>query len=142
MTTHQPYMNLIRSALDFMNVDAPSTSRYISYVRTVQNQIQIIEKMEKRALTVADWIKIAIELGRQALERDIGPKRIAESIYPLMDGSGQFSSYAKLSAGAATHLLLIWTGTFRSIRPEERMLLVDVIAELQKLYLNRNEVRL
>ncbi|MAO65685.1 MAG: hypothetical protein CL666_11865 [Balneola sp.] len=123
-----------------MNADSPSTSRYINYIRTIQNQIQIIEKMENRSLNVGDWIKMAIELGRQALKRDIGPKRIAESIYPLVDGSGQFSSYAKISAGAATHLLLIWTGTIRSIRPEERVLLVDVIAELQKLYLSRNEV--
>jgi hypothetical protein len=134
---HQPYMNLIQSALDFINVDSPSTSRYIAYARAVQNQIQIIEKMEKRSLTIADWVQMAIELGRRALERDIGAKRIAESIYPLVDGSGQFSSYAKLSASAATHLLLIWTGTIRSIRPEERTLLIDVIAELQKLYLSR-----
>ncbi|MEX2604516.1 MAG: hypothetical protein WD361_09940 [Gracilimonas sp.] len=121
-----------------MSLDSPSAARYVKYVRAVQTQVEIIRKVENRTLTLADWINMAIELGRRALERDIGARRIAESIYPLVDGSGQFSDYAKISAGAATHLLLLWSGTFRTLRPEEKALLVDVIAELQKLYLTRN----
>ncbi|WP_322576339.1 hypothetical protein [Fodinibius sp.] len=121
-----------------MSLDSPSAARYVKYARAVQTQVEIIRKVENRTLTLSDWINMAIELGRRALERDIGARRIAESIYPLVDGSGQFSSYAKISAGAATHLLLLWSGTFGTLRPEEKALLVDVIAELQKLYLTRN----
>ncbi|MDZ7660459.1 MAG: hypothetical protein U5J89_14365 [Fodinibius sp.] len=135
---YNSYKNLIQSALDFMSLDSPSAARYVKYARAVQTQVEIIRKVENRTLTLSDWINMAIELGRRALERDIGARRIAESIYPLVDGSGQFSSYAKISAGAATHLLLLWSGTFGTLRPEEKALLVDVIAELQKLYLTRN----
>ena len=136
MSIHLPYQKLIQFALDFMSADSPSAARYMKYARAVQTQIGIIQGLENRSLGAKDWINIAIELGRQALERDIGAKRIAESIYPLVDGSGQFSTYAGLSASAATNLLLIWSGTF-SLRPEEKALLVDVIAELQKLHITR-----
>jgi hypothetical protein len=136
MSMHFPYQKLIQAALDFMAIDSPSAARYITYVRAIQSQIGIIQGIENRPLTAKDWISIAIELGRRALERDIGAKRIAESIYPLVDGSGQFSNYSGISASAATNLLLIWSGTF-SLRPEEKALLVDVIAELQKLYITR-----
>lgn len=136
MSIHLPYQKLIQFALDFMAVDSPSVARYLKYVRAVQSQIGIIQGLENRSLGAKDWMNMAIELGRQALERDIGAKRIAESIYPLVDGSGQFSTYAGISASAATNLLLVWTQTF-SLRPEEKALLVDVIAELQKLYITR-----
>lgn len=135
---HQSLQNLLQSALEFMTIDSPSSARYVNYMRTIQTQIEIIKKVENRSFTVADWVNMAIELGRQALERDIGARRIAESIYPFVDGSRQFSDYAKISAGAATHLLLLWSGTFRALRREEKKLLVDVVAELQKLYLTRN----
>lgn len=115
-----------------------SVERYIKYAKLIKSQIEIIEEVDNRSLAVSDWINMAIELGRQALVRDIGAKRIAESIYPLVDGSGQLERYVKIPAGPATHFLLGLTGTYDMLSDQERNFLVKIIGELQSMIRNNH----
>ena len=77
---------------------------------------------------------MAITLGTQALADDIGARQIAESIYPILDGSGQhLARYATLPAESATSFLLWATGLSKTIDPTMTNLLVQVVSELQAL---------
>lgn len=133
-----PREQLIKFALGYMLSKNKSVERYIKYAKLITSQVELIEKIEKRPLTVGDWVHMAIELGRLALVKDIGAKRIAESIYPLVDGSGQLKRYVGIPAGPATNFLLGLTGTYNMLSNQERNLLVKIIGELQSLYLKNH----
>tara|TARA_R100001143_G_scaffold62665_2_gene66592 strand:- start:2343 stop:2756 length:414 start_codon:yes stop_codon:yes gene_type:complete len=129
-----PREELLKFALGYMVSKNHSVERYIKYAKLIRSQVELIQKIENRPIAVSDWIQMAIELGRQALVREIGAKRIAESIYPLVDGSGQLKPYVSFPAGPATNLLLGFTGTYNSLTNRERRFLVQIISELQNLH--------
>ncbi|MEX2352226.1 MAG: hypothetical protein WD529_07315, partial [Balneolaceae bacterium] len=91
-------------------------------------------RKEGQLLKMADWVKMAKILSVEALRRDVGAKRIAESIYPLVDGSRQpVASLAYVSADFATSKLLQLTGV--KVEPDIKKLLSQVIHELQLMIL-------
>jgi hypothetical protein len=83
-------------------------------------------------ITMADWVRMAKILSMEAISRDIGAERIAKTIYPLVDGLGQYANtLCYIPAPFACNQLLSITCT--SVSPQVRRLLTDVISELQKL---------
>lgn len=129
-----PKEELINMALGYLVSRNKSSERYVKYVKLIKSQIGLIRKVEGRSLSINDWVLMAIELGRQALVRDIGAKRIAESIYPLVDGSGQLDKFAKYPSWLATNLLLSLTKSDDMISQMEKRFLAQVINELQNLH--------
>lgn len=129
-------LDLLLMAVSFMTKKEKNRSLYLKYAKQVHSQIAIIEQIERRPLQMADWLHMATTLGKQALKQDIGARQIAESIYPVLDGSGQhLAKYAYIPAGPATSFLLKRTGLSASLDPELTDLLVRIIAELQRLSL-------
>jgi len=127
---------LLNLALSFMGSTQRSRSIYEKYTKLVRHQIAIIEQTEGRRLQKKDWMDLAIELGTQALADDIGARQIAESIYPVLDRSGQsLARYAHMPAESATSFLLWITGLSKTIDPKLTTLLAQVIGELQALSL-------
>lgn len=125
---------LLKMAIRFMAGRNKNTSTYIEYAERVRSQVAIIETEEGRKLQMADWLEMAKTLGMQALQRDIGARQIAESIYPLVDGSRQhLARYANVPAGPATQLLLWATGMSSKIDPQLKALLIQIVGELQKM---------
>lgn len=125
---------LLDLALSFMGTTQRSQSLREKYIRLVRHQIAIIEQTEGRRLQKKDWMDLAITLGKQALADDIGARQIAESIYPILDRSGQsLATYAALPAESATSFLLWVTGLSTTIDPKMTTLLVQVVGELQAL---------
>jgi len=125
---------LFDMALDFMTANGNIPQNMERYARKIHNQVAIIEYVEGRALQASDWIDMAKKLGEQALLEDIGPRQIAKSIYPLLDGSRQFlARYASVPAGLATHYLLGKTRAGSRLSPELKKLLIQVIKELQTM---------
>lgn len=125
---------LLKMAISFMAGRNKNTSKYIEYAERVRNQVAIIETEEGRKLQTADWMGMAKTLGMQALQKDIGARQIAESIYPLLDGSRQhLAKYANVPAGSATQLLLWATGMNSKLDPQLKTLLIQIVGELQKM---------
>jgi hypothetical protein len=125
---------LLKMAIHFMAGRNKNSSKYIEYAERVRNQVAIIEAEEGRKLQTADWLGMAKTLGMQALQKDIGARQIAESIYPLLDGSRQhLAKYANVPAGSATQLLLWATGMNSKLDPQLKTLLVQIVGELQKM---------
>jgi len=125
---------LLDLAIAFMGTPHKSQPLYLKYARLVRHQIAMIEQAEGRRLQKKDWMDMAITLGTQALADDIGARQIAESIYPILDGSGQhLARYATLPAESATSFLLWATGLSKTIDPTMTNLLVQVVSELQAL---------
>ena len=127
--------DLLAMAMSFM-AEKNKRNLYLKYAQQVHNQIAIIEQIEKRPMQKSDWLQMAMTLGKQALKQDIGARQIAESIYPILDGSGQhLANYANIPAESATKFLLWYTGLSKKIEPDLANLLVQIIAELQKISL-------
>jgi hypothetical protein len=128
--------DLLLMAISFMTKKEKTRNLYLKYAKQVHSQIALIEHTEGRPLQMADWLHMAMTLGKQALKQDIGARQIAESIYPVLDGSGQhLARYAYIPAGPATSFLLKRTGLSASLDPELTDLLVRIIAELQRISL-------
>jgi len=128
--------DLLAMAISFMAEKNKNRNLYWKYAQKVREQIAIIEQIERRPMRKADWMQMALTLGKQALSQDIGARQIAESIYPILDGSGQhLANYARIPAEPATKLLLWYTGLSKKIDPELTGLLIRVIGELQKISL-------
>ena len=129
-------LDLLLMAISFMAKKNKNRDLYIKYAQQVHNQIAIIEQVEQRPMQKGDWLQMAMTLGKQALKQDIGARQIAESIYPILDGSGQhLANYANIPAESATKFLLWYTGLSKKIDPDLARLLVQIIAELQKISL-------
>jgi|SRR6056297_1116940 len=129
-------LDLLLMAISFMAKKNKNRDLYIKYAQQVHNQIAIIEQIEKRPMQKGDWLQLAMTLSKQALKQDIGARQIAESIYPILDGSGQhLANYANIPAESATKFLLWYTGLSKKIDPDLARLLVQIIAELQKISL-------
>ena len=129
--------DLLAMAISFMAKKNKNRNLYIKYAQQVHNQIAIIEQIERRPMQKGDWLHMAMTLGKQALKQDIGARQIAESIYPVLDGSGQhLAKYAYVPAGPATSFLLKRTGLSNKIDPELTELLVRIISELQTISLH------
>lgn len=125
---------LLKMAITYMAKRDKSAGRYLEYAERIRNQVAIIEAQEGRALQTSDWMGMAKTLGMQALQQDIGARQIAESIYPLLDGSRhKLAQYANLPAGSATNLLLWATGMSHKIDPQVKDLLIQTIGELQNM---------
>lgn len=130
----QHRFDLLSMAISFMAEKNKNRNLYWKYAQKVRDQIAIIEQIERRPMRKADWLQMALTLGKQALGQDIGARQIAESIYPILDGSGQhLANYARIPAEPATKLLLLYTGLSKKIEPDLVELLVRVIGELQKI---------
>ena len=128
--------DLLSMAMSFM-AEKNKRNLYLKYAQRVHNQIAIIEQIERRPMQMGDWLQMAMTLGKQALQQDIGARQIAESIYPILDGSGQhLAKYANIPAESATKLLLWYTGLSKKIEPDLTALLIQVVAELQKISMN------
>ena len=131
-STHRD--NLLKLALAFMGNSNKTRPLYLKYARLVHHQIAMIEQADGRRLQKKDWMDMAITLGTQALADDIGARQIAETIYPILDRSGQhLARYAHLPAESATSTLLWITGLSKSLDPRMTRLMVQVIGELQEL---------
>lgn len=121
---------LLDMALDYMSRQNGSLAVHAT---RLEGQISLMRK-EGQLLKMADWVKMAKILSVEALRRDVGAKRIAESIYPLVDGSRQpVASLAYVSADFATTKLLQLTGV--KVEPDIKKLLIQVIHELQTMML-------
>lgn len=128
--------DLLSMAISFMAEKNKNRNLYIKYAQQVHNQIAIIEQVEQRPMQKGDWLQMAMTLGKQALKQDIGARQVAESIYPILDGSGQhLANYANIPAESATKFLLWYTGLSKKIEPDLIDLLVQIVSELQKISL-------
>ena len=126
-------LDLLLMAISFMAKKNKNRDLYIKYAQQVHNQIAIIEQIEKRPMQKGDWLQLAMTLSKQALKQDIGARQIAESIYPILDGSGQhLANYANIPAESATKFLLWYTGLSKKIDPDLARLLVQIIADFKK----------
>ena len=106
-------------------------SNFSRYAKRIKSQMALLQS-HGRPLTTQDWVQMAKILSIEAISRDIGAQRIAKSIYPLVDGLGQYApALSYIPAPFATNQLLSFTGT--EVSPQIRRLLTDVIIELQKL---------
>jgi hypothetical protein len=129
-----PRFELLRMAIGFMAKKDARATKYMAYAERVRRQVAIIEAEEGRKLETADWLSMAKNLGLQALSKDIGARQIAESIYPLLDGShGKLAAYAHVPAWLATQLLLAATNMSSAIEPQLKTLLIGIIGELQAM---------
>lgn len=106
-------------------------SNFSRYAKRIKSQVALLQS-RGRPLTTQDWVQMAKILSIEAIGRDIGAERIAKSIYPLVDGLGQYApALSFIPAPFACNQLLNFTGT--EVSPQIRRLLTDVIFELQKL---------
>jgi hypothetical protein len=138
MPTHR--FDLLAMAISFMAEKNKTRQLYSKYAQQVRDQVAIIEQVEQRPMRKDDWLLLAKTLGKQALRQDISARQIAESIYPILDGSGQYlASYATIPAGPAATFLLWKTGLSKKIDPELTGLLIRVIGELQKISLQQSQ---
>ena len=120
--------DLLSLAISFMAEKNKNRNLYIKYAQQVHNQIAIIEQVEQRPMQKGDWLQMAMTLGKQALKQDIGARQIAESIYPVLDGSGQhLAKYAYVPAGPATSFLLKRTGLSNKIDTDLTDLLIQIV---------------
>jgi hypothetical protein len=126
MTSGQ--LTLLKMALEYL-ADRPCG--YACYAKRIKTQVALMQA-GGQPITTADWVRMAKILSVEAISRDIGAQRIAKTIYPLVDGLGQYAVAAThIPAPFACNQLLSCTGT--SVSPQVRRLLTAVIAELQKL---------
>lgn len=102
------------------------------YARRVKGQIDLMHQSGE-PLDTRDWVTMAKVLSSQALSRDIGTRRIAEAIYPLiMDANRQFMTpIAYIPAPYATGKLLNFAGI--NADPEIKTLLTGVVKQLQAM---------
>ncbi|MAO66055.1 MAG: hypothetical protein CL666_13755 [Balneola sp.] len=131
---YSPREDLLKLMLGYMLSENSSTDWYLKYARRIKSQIELIQEIENRKISKDDWLNMAIELGRTALVKDIGAKRIAKSIYPLVDGSGQSSNIASISPVVATHILLSICSAHEKLTETEKKFLVKIVEELQNLH--------
>ncbi len=110
---------------------ADRSSDFSVYATRITTQLALLQS-RGRPLTTGDWVGMAKILSMEAISRNIGAERIAKSIYPLVDGLGQYATtLSYIPAPFACQQLLSLTGTQAS--PQVRRLMTDVIAELQQL---------
>ena len=126
-------LTLIKMALEYLSGQNGTPAEY---ARRVKGQIDLMHNSGEPPKT-QDWVTMAKVLSSQALSRDIGPRRIADAIYPLiMDANRQFMTpIAYIPAPYATNKLLSFTGI--KVEPEIKTLLVGVIKELQGMVKHR-----
>ena len=122
------HLILLKMALQYL---AGRRSNYSRYAGRISSQLDLLQSTGQ-PVTTKDWVVMAKILSTEAISRDIGAERIAKSIYPLVDGLGQYANtLCYIPAPFACSQLLSFTGT--SVSPQVRRLLIDVIIELQKL---------
>ncbi|MDR8389989.1 hypothetical protein NC796_02485 [Aliifodinibius sp. S!AR15-10] len=121
-------LTLLKMALEYL---ADQPCGYGCYAKRIKSQVALMQAGGE-PITMGDWVRMAKILSVEAISRDIGPARIAKTIYPLVDGLGQYAvAVSHIPAHLACNQLLSFTGT--SVSPQVRRLLTDVIDELQKL---------
>lgn len=126
--TSPRHLTLLKMALEYLGDQDSNFSRY---AKRIKSQLALLQS-RGRPLTTQDWVQMAKILSIEAISRDIGAKRIAKSIYPLVDGLGQYApALTFIPAPFACNQLLSFTGT--EVSPQIRRLLTEVILELQKL---------
>ena len=120
-------MRLLKTALQYL---AGQNGHLATYAQRVKEQVEIVQDEGGGRITQTEWARMAKILSIQAIDRDIGAKRIAERIYPLMDGSWQYANkLAYFPASIAVHQLLALANV--QVSQQVRKLLTDVIKELQ-----------
>ena len=124
-------ITLLKMVLDYLG---DQNSRLSTYSQRVASQISLLQG-QGNSLQAGDWIQMAQILSVEALRRDIGARRIAESIYPLVDGSERLTPLAYIPAPFATKQLLKFSGLTVSRQIEQ--LLQGVISELQTMIRGR-----
>lgn len=127
-------ITLLKMALEYLGDSGSSFSRY---AKRVKSQVSLLQS-QGRPLGTAEWVQMAKILSVEAISRDIGAERIAKTVYPLVDGLGQYAvAVSHIPAPFATNQLLALTGSY--VSPQLRRLLTDVIAELQKMVISSNK---
>jgi hypothetical protein len=122
-------LTLLKMALQYL---AGRHSNYSRYAGRINSQLDLLQSTGQ-PVTTKDWVVMAKILSTEAISRDIGAQRIAKTIYPLVDGLGQYANtLCYIPAPFACNQLLSFTCT--SVSPQVRRLLTDVISELQKLF--------
>ncbi|MEX2437773.1 MAG: hypothetical protein WD449_00805 [Candidatus Babeliales bacterium] len=125
-------ITLLKMALEYLG---DQNGRLSDYAKRVQSQVVLLQSQGSQ-LHTDDWVKMAKILTVEAVSRDIGAERIAETIYPLVDGSGQYvKALAYIPAPFATNQLLQFTGV--SLESDVKQLLTKVISQLQRMILNQ-----
>ncbi|MDZ7692059.1 MAG: hypothetical protein U5K69_13165 [Balneolaceae bacterium] len=122
------HLTLLKMALEYL-ADRPCG--YACYAKRIKGQLALMQAGGD-PITAADWARMAKILSIEAISRDIGAKQIAKTVYPLVDGLGQYANgLTYIPAHLATTQLLRITGT--NVSGQVKTLLTEVIIELQKL---------
>jgi hypothetical protein len=130
---NEKQITLLKMALEYLG---DQNGQAGTYAKRIKSQVELIQAGND-SITTNDWVKMAKVLSYEAIQRDIGAERIAETIYPLLDGSGQYlRGLSYIPASFATDKLLKFAGV--SVSPEIKRLLIDVVSELQKMVVQKS----
>jgi hypothetical protein len=122
-------IRLLKTALQYL---AGQNGHLATYAQRLKEQVEIVQAEAGGTIPQAEWVRMAKILSIQAIDSDIGAKRIAERIYPLVDGSWQYANkLAYIPASFAVNQLLALANV--EVSQQVRTLLTDVVKELQKM---------
>ncbi len=122
------HLTLLNMALEYLG---DRSSDFSVYAKRITSQLTLLQS-RGRPLTTGDWVGMAKILSMEAISRDIGAERIAKTVYPLVDGLGQYATtLSYIPAPFACQQLLSLSGT--QVSPQVRRLMTDVIVQLQTL---------